>query len=60
MENIQLNIKNMGLKLLINKDLKKIIASKFVVTYVTKIKYLYFNFLCIIFILIMIIFLSRK
>ena len=50
----------MGLKLLINKDLKKIIASKFVVTYVTKIKYLYFNFLCIIFILIMIIFLSMK
>lgn len=60
MENIQLNIKNMGLKLLINKDLKKIIASKFVVTCVTKIKYLYFNFLCIIFILIMIIFLSMK
>ena len=60
MENIQLNIKNMGLKLLINKDLKKIIASKFVVTYVTKIKYLYFIFLCIIFILIMIIFLSMK
>jgi hypothetical protein len=60
MENIQLNIKNMGLKSLINKDLKKIIASKFVVTYVTKIKYLYFIFLCIIFILIMIIFLSMK